>query len=81
MPLGTEWWCRRAGRLTTVSVDAVTDEILAAADAVPRSIWIFDLRGAAGAARIPARLASCQPVVRNAGWSVLACAGGRLAHD
>lgn len=68
-PSGTEWWCRRVGRLQTVSVDAVTDEVVAAAAVSPRTIWIYKLLGAS----IPGPLRACRSVLRNATWSVFDC--------
>jgi hypothetical protein len=69
----TEWWCRRVGRLQTVSVDEVTDAVVAAAAAAPRSLWIFDVRTEDVRLRIPPHLRACAEVRRDANWAVFEC--------
>jgi hypothetical protein len=77
----TEWWCRRVGRLDTVSVDEVTDGVVASAAAFPRSIWIFDVRGTGGSHRIPPQLRGCEQVQRDVTWAVLECSNATLRAD
>jgi hypothetical protein len=74
----TEWWCRRADGLPTVSVDEVSDDVIAAAAASAQSIWIFDVRGERTYQRIPLRLHACEQVFRDATWTVLGCSGTAL---
>jgi hypothetical protein len=75
---GTERWCRRVDGLRTVSVDEVTDGVIAAAATAPRSIWILDARDTHISGRIPPRLRGCEQILRNASWAVLECSMGDL---
>jgi hypothetical protein len=74
----TESWCRGVDGVPSVSLDEVTDEVVAAAAAAPRSVWIFDARGQEVYRRIPARLDACERVFRDATWTVLQCSGTAL---
>jgi hypothetical protein len=56
-----------------VSVDEVTDAVVAAAAAAPRSLWIFDVRTEDVRLRIPPHLRACAEVRRDANWAVFEC--------
>jgi hypothetical protein len=74
----TEWWCRRVDELQTVSVDAVSEEIVAAAAAAPRSVWIFAARRDDVDQRLPPQLDRCERAFRDTTWTVLRCTASDL---
>jgi hypothetical protein len=75
--LGTEWWCRRVGRVQNVAIDEVTDAVLETAATMPRSVWIFNV-DAAASDRIPPRVRRCQETFANSEWLVFDCAATAL---
>jgi hypothetical protein len=77
----TEWWCRRADGLATVSVDAIGPDLVASATAAPESIWIFRTSGEAGAQEIPPPIKSCEPVSTDPFWRILRCFGPTLGRS
>jgi len=74
----TEWWCRRVNGLQVVSVDEVTDDVVAAASAFARSIWIFEARREETHHGVPPRVRGCEPILADSMWSVFSCAGTNL---
>ena len=77
--LGTEPFCRRVGRLRTVSVDEVTDEVAAMTATFSHSVWVFSRHpemmngGRLVDVPISTRMAACQNVYTNSMWSVYHC--------
>jgi hypothetical protein len=74
----TEWWCRRAGPLTVLSVDAITADLVISAAALPSSTWVFSADGDSDNRGPAPLLDRCTVVFRDVGWRIVRCSAEEL---
>ncbi len=74
----TEWWCRRAGALPVVSVDAITADLVAGAAAVPSSTWVFSADAKVVDRDAVSPLGRCAVLFRDFDWCVVHCSAAEL---